>query len=173
MSLETPRLSLTPCIPAHVLTLVEDPAHFEQTAGFLATPGLREMFVSDEVSPEWLAALRVSTGPDPWRHGFFLIHRETGAAIGTAAFKGPPDTAGMVEIAYGVAPHFERNGFATEAASALVAFAFADARVELIRAHTLPSSIASQRVRAKCRFHHVADVVDPHDGPVSRWELPR
>jgi len=42
------------------------------------------MFTSGEVSPDWLAALRVAYGPDPWRYGFFLVHPESGALIGTA-----------------------------------------------------------------------------------------
>src|SRR6266511_3814277 len=58
--------------------------------------------------------------------------------IGNAGFKGPPDPGGMVEIAYGIVPGFEGRGFATEAATALVTFAFASGLVRLIRAHTLP-----------------------------------
>jgi len=174
MSLETARLKLIPAAPAHILTLIEDPERFEQRASFPASRGLREMFVSGEVSPDWLAALRDSQEPDPWRYGFFLVHRDTSAAIGAAGFKGPPDTTtGMVEIAYGIVPSFERQGYATEAAAALVVFAFEVPSVTLIRAHTLPTSKASQRVLIKCGFHHVANVDDPDDGAVSRWERTR
>jgi ribosomal-protein-alanine N-acetyltransferase len=34
--------------------------------------------------------------------------------------KGPPDTDGMAEIAYGVSPEYQCKGYATEAAAALV-----------------------------------------------------
>jgi len=173
MSLETPRLSLLPCVPAHLVTLIDDPERFEQVAGFPVAAGLRDMFDSGDVSPDWLAALRVSQEPDPWRHGFFLVHREKHAVIGTAGFKGPPDATGTVEIAYGVAPSFEGQGFATEAAAALVAFAFDSGLVQLVRAHTLPAANASTRVLAKCGFRHVGEVVDPDDGPVWRWERGR
>ncbi|MBA3341716.1 MAG: GNAT family N-acetyltransferase [Gemmatimonadaceae bacterium] len=173
MSLETAHLGLTPCFPAHILTLIEDPERFEHAAGFPAAAGLREMFNSAEVSLDWLAALRASEGPDPWRHGFFLVHHGARAAIGCAGFKGPPDAAGMVEIAYGIAPSFEGHGYATEAAAALVAFAFDTGLVELVRAHTLPAYNASTRVLAKCGFRHISDVVDPDDGPVWRWERGR
>lgn len=124
MSLETAHLSLIPCVPAHILTLIEQPERFEQVAGFPAAAGLRELFASNEVSPDWLAALRAYHDPDPWRHGFFLVHREARAAIGSVGFKGPPDSTGTVEIAYGVAPSLEGHGYATEAAAALVGFAF-------------------------------------------------
>lgn len=173
MSLETKSLSLIPCSPAHILTLIESPERFEQEAGFPAAPGLREMFVSDDVSPDWLAKLHVAREPDPWRHGFFVVDRATRVVIGSAGFKGPPDDTGMVEIAYGIAPDFEGRGYATEAATALVAFAFDSALVDLVRAHTLPTPNASTRVLTKCGFRHVGDVVDPDDGPVWRWERSR
>lgn len=170
MSLETAHLSLRPWFPTHILTLIEQPERFEQVAGLPAAAGLREMFVSGEVSPDWLAALRVSDRPDPWRHGFFLVHREARALIGTAGFKGPPDLTGMVEIAYGIAPSFEGHGYATEAATAVTTFAFDTPLVELVRAHTLPAANASSRVLTKCGFRHVGTVDDPDDGPVWRWE---
>jgi RimJ/RimL family protein N-acetyltransferase len=173
MRIETPRLSLMPCVPADLVALIDDPARFEQAAGFPVTAGLREMYTSGEVSPEWMAVLRTGQGADPWRHGFFLVHREKREAIGTAGFKGPPDDGGTVEIAYGVAPSFEGHGYATEAAAALVAFAFDSGLVELVRAHTLPAANASTRVLAKCGFRHVGEVVDPDDGPVWRWERGR
>jgi RimJ/RimL family protein N-acetyltransferase len=170
LSLDTPRLTLLACDPAHLLALIDDPARFEEVAGLHAAEGLRGFFVSDEVSPEWLAALRGSKGPDPWRHGFFVVRRETGAAIGSAGFTGPPDTEGVVEIAYGIVPSFEGRGYATEVAAALVRFAASGGEVRVIRAHTLPTANPSTRVLVKCGFRHVGTIVDPVDGPVWRWE---
>jgi RimJ/RimL family protein N-acetyltransferase len=45
--------------------------------------------------------------------------------------------------------------------------------VRLVRAHTLPESNASTRVLTNCGFRKTAEVVDPDDGPVWRWELVR
>jgi len=170
---ETPRLQLVPSDPALLVMLIEQPERFEALAGLPAAAGLREFFASGYVSPEWLARLRAAAGPDPWGHGFFVVEREHRAIIGTAGFKGPPDADGMVEIAYGIVPSFEGRGYATEAAMALVCFARETADVTLIRAHTLPEANASTRVLTKCGFRHTDDVVDPEDGPVWRWELPR
>jgi RimJ/RimL family protein N-acetyltransferase len=170
---ETPRLHLVPWSPALLVTLIDQPERFEALAGFPAAAGLREFFVSGDVSPEWLARLRTAADADPWRHGFFVVEREHRAIIGTAGFKGPPDADGMVEIAYGIVPSFEGRGYATEAAMALVRFARETADVTLMRAHTLPEANASTRVLTKCGFRHTDDVVDPEDGPVWRWELRR
>ena len=166
-------MHLVPWSPALIVTLIEQPKRFEALAGFPAAAGLRDFFVSGDLSPEWLASLRTAPGADPWRHGFFVVERQSRAVIGTAGFKGPPDAEGLVEIAYGIVPSFEGRGYATEAAMALVRFALETGNVTLVRAHTLPVANASTRVLAKCGFRHTDDVVDPDDGPVWRWELPR
>ncbi|HEX9705677.1 MAG TPA: GNAT family N-acetyltransferase [Gemmatimonadales bacterium] len=172
MSLETLNLTLVPCPPEHLLVLIAQPERFEQVFGLPAADGLRGFFVSDDVSPDWLTALRQSSDADPWRHGFFVVHRESRSVIGAAGFKGPPDSTGTVEIAYGIVPSFERRGYATEAAAALVRFAVGSGQVLVIRAHTLPVSNPSTRVLLKCGFRHIGTVVDPDDGPVWRWERP-
>ena len=124
-----------------------------------------------EVSPEWLARVRASTSADPWVHGFAIVHLATGTAIGSCGYKSPPGPDAVVEIAYGVDPAFQGRGYATEAARALIAFAFGSGRVSLVRAHTRPAESASTRVLTKCRFERVGEVVDPEDGLVWRWEL--
>jgi ribosomal-protein-alanine N-acetyltransferase len=170
LSLDTPRLTLLPCAAEHLLALIDDPDHFEDRAGLRAAEGLHRFFVSDQVSPQWLAELRNGRGPDPWRYGFFVIHRESQAVIGAAGFTGPPDASGTVEIAYGIVPGFEGKGYATETAAALVEFATSSGRVHHIRAHTLPAANASTRVLEKCGFRHTETVQDPVDGLVWRWE---
>ena len=122
-----------------------------------------------QLSADWLARFHASTTVDPWVHGFRLVHRDSGAVIGTCSFKGPP-LVGVVEIAYGVNPDQQGKGFATEAAQALVTYAFSFVEVRVIRAHTLLESTASKRVLTKCGFWHVGDVIDPEDGLVSRFE---
>jgi RimJ/RimL family protein N-acetyltransferase len=123
-----------------------------------------------EVSPDWLARVRAATEPDPFLFGFAVFEHESGAEVGDAGFKGPPDAEGMVEIAYGIHPEFQGRGYATEAAEGLVAFAFRDDRVRLARAHTKLEHIASQRVLEKCGFERIGEVIDPEDGLVLRFE---
>ena len=170
MSLETTSLTLVPCAPEHLVALIDEPERFEKLVGLPVADGLHGFYVSDDVSPEWLASLRNSSGPDVWRHGFFVAHRESRLVIGSAGFKGPPDSTGTVEIAYGIVPSFQGQGYATEAAAALVEFAFADGQVRTVRAHTLPEANASTHVLRKNGFTHIGTVVDPEDGTVWRWE---
>ena len=170
--LDTPRLTLVASAPDHLLALREQPERFARLVGFPLDDGLRGFYVSDAISPAWLAAVRAAAGgpADPWTYGFFIVEKALGRVIGSAGFKGPPDQDGMVEIAYGIVPSRQGQGFATEAAGALARFAAADPRVRLLRAHTMPEANASTRVLRKCGFMHVGGVVDPEDGPVWRWE---
>ncbi len=102
-----------------------------------------------EVSPDWLARVQAATAPDPWIHGFALVHRASDAVVGNVGYKGPPTTEGVVEIAYGVHPDHQGKGYATEAAEALTAYAFSHGDVRMVRAHTLPETNASTRVLTK------------------------
>lgn len=169
--IETPRLILTQYTSRHLLALIETPETFEAQFGHRAAPGLREFFVSGDVSEEWLASLRGLTDTGPWSFGYGMVHRERGDVIGTAGFKAPPDAEGTVEIAYGVVPSCERHGYATEAARALTDFALSHGASHVI-AHTLPENNASTVVLTRCGFLCTGEVIDPEDGPVWRWELP-
>jgi RimJ/RimL family protein N-acetyltransferase len=126
-----------------------------------------------ELSPDWLAKLRAATEADPWLHGFSVTLLETGAAVGTAGFKGPPDADGVVEIAYGIDAQHRGKGYATEAAQAITAYAFSSGLVRTVRAHTKPESDASKRVLTKSGFRYIGEVIDPEDGLVGRWEKSR
>ena len=126
-----------------------------------------------EVSPAWLEKFRSTTEATPWTHGFSLLDRASETVVGGCAFKGPPNVEGAVEIAYGVNPEFQGCGYATEAAQALVDFAWGDGGVQLVRAHTRSDNQASCRVLAKCGFELIGEVIDPEDGLVLRWEIKR
>ncbi len=154
MNIETPNLTL-------VLESLED-----ARAGVEAMPA----DVKAQLSSDWLTLLASAKSADPWIVGFHMIRTDDQVTVGQCGFKGPPTPEGVVEIAYAVEPEQQGNGYATEAARALVDYAFLNDDVVLVRAHTLPETNASTRVLAKCGFDHRGEVVDPEDGPVWRWE---
>jgi len=124
-----------------------------------------------QISADYLALLEKSPMKDPWVHGFHLLD-DAGHLVGLGGFKGPP-TDGMVEIAYAINPDQQGKGHATASACALVAYAFEFDHVQIVRAHTLPDGVASQRVLAKSGFLKKGEVVDPDDGLVWRFEIAR
>ena len=168
--MNTKNLRLVPQAPEHLRALIEGADVYERSSGFRLADGIRDLMVSGEVSPDFLAQLQAATAPDPWTFGFAIVHIADDTVIGTCGYKGPPGEDGVAEIAYGIAPGYRGQGYATEAAQALVAYAFSSGRVRAVRAHTLPESNASTRVLGKCGFKKVGEVVDPEDGLVWRWE---
>ncbi len=170
MSQEAPNPGYRPWTAESLLALLESAESFQAEFGFPAAAGMREFLGSDDVNPAYYELLRAGRGSDPWQFGFAVIDEPTGQVVGTAGFKGPPESNGQVEIAYGIAPLFQGRGYATAAAAYLVSFARQHAGVTRICAHTLPEKNASTRVLEKNGFACVGQVEDPDDGPVWRWE---
>ena len=155
MQLHTERLRLVPCTP-------------EEVRAQIARMDARD---KAQLSAAWLTLLDAATAIDPWVLGFSIVLAATGDVIGSCGFKGPPDSDGMVEIAYGLAPSHQNRGYATEAAAELVRFAFGSAQVRVVRAHTFEDANASARVLKKCSFRSCGQVTEPDDGLVWRWEI--
>ena len=172
-TIKTKDLDLVPYSPADLLALVKGAAEFRSSFGFPAAEGLREFLIGPEVSSGYLDMLRSSPEPDVWRHGFALVDRGKDLVVGNAAFVGPPNGAGEVEIAYAVVPSFEGRGYATQAARALTEFAIADERVKTVIAHTLPEKNASTRILEKNGFTFGGEIEHPEDGLIWRWERKR
>ena len=162
------RICILPLDPAHLRALMESAERYEQVSGLRLAEGIREFLSAG--SPEYLAEIQSATAADPWRLGFVVVLEEERIVIGMCGFKGPPDGAGMAEIAYGIAPAWQGKGFATRAAKELIDFARSSGLVAMLRAHTLPEPNASTRVLGKCAFQRIGEVNDPADGLVWRWE---
>jgi len=96
----TARLDMVPCTPEQLLALIEQPDRFEQLAGLPVDPEMHAFYSSAAVSPQWVAALRKASGPDPWRHGFFLVHHGIRAVIGSAGSAANASTRVLVKCGF-------------------------------------------------------------------------
>ena len=171
MTFQTENLIITPYLPRYLRALLRSEKEFETTAGLRVAAGIREQFLS--ASADFMRRVENGKQPDPWLFGFAVVHKTDNVLVGTCGFPGPPDSDGVAEIAYGIAPAYQGHGYATEAAKSLIEFAIKDQRVKIIRAHTLAETNASTRVLQKCGLKKVGDAVDPENGlAVWRWERP-
>jgi len=118
--------------------------------------------IAAEVPKNWPPELYESTAmrvalaqlEDPAEHGWsvwYLLSRkpEVPQLIGICGFKGKPDEAGSVEIGYSVLSQFRVQGYATEAVTRLVVWAFSHQQVTKVTAETLPHLRQSIRVMEK------------------------
>lgn len=88
-----------------------------------------------------------------WSFWYMLLRTESRPhLIGICGFKGRPDPAGSVEIGYSVISQFRNQGYASEAVSRLVRWAFSHQAVREVSAETLPHLQSSIRVMKKNGF---------------------
>ncbi|MBA2595071.1 MAG: GNAT family N-acetyltransferase [Chloroflexia bacterium] len=122
-----------------------------------ALPTMRDTLRDDPASTFW--------GP------FLLVVRESGEAVGSAGFLVQSARGGNHELGYSVYAPFQRQGIASEAAAALVAWALAQPGLSGVRATIPPGHVASQRVAANAGLHPTGRMeTDPDEGPVEVWE---
>lgn len=88
---------------------------------------------------------------DPAWGAYAIVRTEDGVAVGGIGFHGPP-SEGSAEIGYDLADSARGNGYATEAARTVCAYALGQAGVDTVVAHTEPDNAASQRVVARAGF---------------------
>lgn len=72
--------------------------------------------------------------------------------LGICGFKGRPDPLGSVEISYSILDDYQCQGFATEAVTRLVGWAFSHHNVNEVCAETLPHLSQSIQVLKKSGF---------------------
>ena len=99
-----------------------------------------------------LQALRDSA-EQGWSFWYLLTKTlEHTELLGICDFKGRPNEAGLVEIAYSVLSQYRAKGYATEAVMRLVRWAFSHQNVTEVCAETLPHLQQSIRVMEKNGF---------------------
>jgi RimJ/RimL family protein N-acetyltransferase len=85
-------------------------------------------------------------------YGFhFVVRREDDRVIGEIGFVSPP-RGGVVMIGYAIVPSARRQGYATEAISALTAWSLGQPDVDHVRAQTLPDNEPSIRALLRAGF---------------------
>jgi len=171
--IHTPRLSLVPLLEATLAALVAGDRReasrlqgVELPAGFLAPDGSDAFFLRVQLE-------RVRADPDhrDWC-GRLMIRRSDGAVVGRCGFHGSPWAVGRTEIGYTVLPAYRGQGLATEAAAALVAWAWEQGE-RTVFATVAPANLASLAVVRKLGFVETGSQIDDIDGLELVFELAR
>lgn len=108
----------------------------------------RDQIAADPASARWIARAVVADG----------------AVVGHAGFHGPPDEAGMVEVAYSVDPAHRRRGYATAMLGGLLRRAAAEPGVRTVRATIRPDNTASLATISGFGFARNGEQWDEEDG---------
>jgi ribosomal-protein-alanine N-acetyltransferase len=114
----------------------------------------------DQDAMDWMSKyLAEHADAGGWSFYFIVLHAPATrpTLIGGCGFKGTPAADGTVEIGYSMLPEFQRAGYATEAAGALVRWAFSQPQVARVIAETYPELRPSIRVLEKNNFRFIGD----------------
>ncbi|WP_294139533.1 GNAT family N-acetyltransferase [uncultured Sanguibacteroides sp.] len=87
-----------------------------------------------------------------WHSFWFLIRKSDRIVVGSADFKGLPNSDGEVEIGYGLGKKYEHNGYMTEAVMAMCHWALRQDGVTRVIAETELEGTASQKILERCGF---------------------
>lgn len=141
-ALLTPRLRLEPVTPALARAALAGQAAFADVIGA-------------DAPAEWCATGLALVARSPARGGptrAVAVHRSEGAVVGDVRFDPSGRTEGEVEIGYSIASARRRQGYAAEAAGAVIDWLFAEGGVEAIVAGCDARNVASVRTLMRLGF---------------------
>ncbi|GCE22707.1 GNAT family N-acetyltransferase [Dictyobacter kobayashii] len=98
--------------------------------------------------------------------GAIVLEGDERVLIGAMGLKGGPDEEGTVDLGYNILPAYQNQGYATEMARALVAWAFERGDVHKVIADCLPDNQGSIRVLEKLGMKR-----EPPEDDMLRWSL--
>lgn len=158
LAIATARLRLLPFTPDSIDALLAGDAATLATltgARFPEPPAPPPLM--EDTLPFVRERLRAEPGQLGW-WAWIVVREDTGEAIGSVGFGGPPDADGAVVMGYATYPRFERHGFATEAVRALVGWAMAQPGVRRVCATIPPWNAPSRRVAEKVGMRPVGTI---------------
>lgn len=129
--------------------------------------------LNDESSQDWyLQMFQRESDAVGWGLWYLIQPHPARTVVGLAGFKGKP-LDGSCEVGYSVFPVFQGQGYATEAVTELIGWAFGHADVNRIVAETLPDLHASIRVMQKCHMQYVGEGKPEDNERTVRYEITR
>jgi [ribosomal protein S5]-alanine N-acetyltransferase len=117
-----------------------------------------------EALPSFIENMERAPSEPAW--DWIAIHRSEQAVIGDIGFMGGPDQGGVVEVGYSIVPEYRNQGYATEMARALIAWAFQEKGIKVVTAACLDDNFGSIKVLEKAGMRRL----EP-DGNMLKWEI--
>lgn len=163
---ETERLVIRAFLPDDVPALTEilsDPEVMKYSVRGVCNEAATRQFI------EWSMACYESHGVGPWA----LVDKKSSALVGFCGV-GPEMVDGIEEInlGYRLATRYWNQGLASEAAKAVLDYAFDQKQLHSVVVIIEPEHVASRKVAEKAGFN-AYDVIEFHGRPVRLYRLHR
>ena len=144
IELETERLVLRRSVPADA----------EAISAYRSQPDVRANQGWKDTSPGQVGRdieemlTRLPGAPDGWVQ-FSVFERDGGRLVGDVGLCPAEDEPGVIKVGYTIDPEVQRRGYASEAVTALIRYAFDMLDAEVARAYADEENVPSQRVMEK------------------------
>ena len=103
-------------------------------------------------------------------HLYSVILKQSDKYIGYCGFQ-YCDTLGGVELLYGYSSHYWGNGYALEAAEAMLSYGFENLGYESIEAAVNPKNPGSERILVKIGMTFISEIEWPEQGLVHKYAI--
>jgi len=148
--LESSRLVLVASTAAHVRTELETPEKLCLMLDATVSPSWPSGEYDRDAMEFFLSRFEEGGESVEGWYGWYALGRGSDGAsrelVGAGGYFGPPGEDGTVEIGYSVLPEWQRQGYASEIVSTLVAHAFTFPDVARVIAHTSAENVGSIKV---------------------------
>jgi ribosomal-protein-alanine N-acetyltransferase len=160
--IETPRLRLTPATAAAARADATRNPRLEHLVGARVPPDWPPPLLADAL-PRLADRLEADPGLTGWFMWYWALTeaRDPPELIGVGGFKGRPGPDGTLEIGYSLREPAWHHGYATEAVTAHLDWAFRHPGVERVVADTLPDLDASIAVLERLGFRRLGRGPEP------------
>lgn len=154
-------------VPTMEALLSGDRSRASQLLGYTIPPSAR---IDQMPLERRLEQIRADASVHPWLLRA-MVERASGQMIGRIGFHGPPGAVHLakiapdgVELGYATDSHFQRRGFASEAALALMHGAYAKHGQRCFVLSISPENVASNAMAKSLGFSPVGSHIDEEDG---------
>lgn len=117
-----------------------------------------------EALPFFVASMEKAPSEPAW--DWIAVHKSDQAVIGDIGFMGGPGQDGVVEVGYSVIPEYRNQGYATEMARSLIAWAFQEKGIKVVTAVCRDDNLGSIKVLENVGMRRVEQV-----GNMLKWEI--
>ena len=158
--IRTERLNLLPLSLEQLSLYLADPAELERELRFPISQAIVTERAQRAIGMKIARMTEAVREIHAWHTYWLVAVAEAPFGAGLAGFKGYPDRRGQVEIGYGIDPAYQGKGYMTEAARALIDWAFQEPDCKsIIAPGTMKWNVASNRVLEKVgmRVYHETD----------------
>lgn len=169
--IESERLRLIP-LNLHQLHIYNNPEALALNLALKAVKVETEPFFQNEFDDAlqnfWLPQVEKNADNYVWFTNWLVVLKQENIGIGGIGLAGLPKEDGESEVGYGMDLSHRGKGYATEALLCLAQWAFQNANLKIIVAHTPLDLLNSQRVLQKASFRLIKT-----ENELFRWELKR